>query len=670
MQYKEILDNVYWVGDSKQESGLHCNPYLIVDGDEAVLIEPGSVIDFETVYENVKSIIPIEKISYIILSHQDPDVCASMPLFEKNGFKGKISTFWRTAVLIKYYGIQSEVFLVNENNYELNLQSGRKIQFLLTPYMHFPGSMMTYDTKTKTLFSSDIFGAFSTNWSLYADENYIEAMKVFHENYMPSNDIIRPVMELLLSLDINMIAPQHGSIIDKDIKKHITTLRDLECGAFLNPIKKELAKSGGYTGISNSILKRFYAVFNPGDVKEIFKDTSISIDQETGLIEDFNCTGKELWDMLFDIIFSKKGLGWITVVETLVTKIVNEYGVEYPQIFDKNLYNIEKIKDEISSENIELKKINERLQLNLDETREQLLKDGTTGLYNENFFRDYMKKEIEYNFNNGKECHLMIIDVDNTAKLSFQYGESSLDEIFRNITYLLKESKGDNHSIFKLYGSSFAYYAPTFSDGGSTEEFAERLRMSVSESELFPEKITVSIGVVKTSELQDIDIKYENPFEKMYEIAKLRVRLAKNQGMDTVCSISSTGERIAEQKMVLVIESDSHNADVLKWSLEQSDFRVEICSDGLCALDAVEKNIPDIIIAEMMIPKLDGFLVREKMIADSKFKKVPFILLSYKKDEESVQRAISLGIEYYLKKPYMLSEVIGLVKTISSKQQK
>lgn len=110
---EEIAAGIYWVGGCAQDGGLHCNPYLIVDGDEGVLIDPGSVLDFEDVYENVCSIISLEKIKYVILHHQDPDFCSAVPLFEKAGAKFEIVTHWRTQTLVKYYGIQSNYYIIN-----------------------------------------------------------------------------------------------------------------------------------------------------------------------------------------------------------------------------------------------------------------------------------------------------------------------------------------------------------------------------------------------------------------------------------------------------------------------------------------------------------------------------------------------------------------------------
>ena len=108
----------------------------------------------------------------------------------------------------------------------------REIQFIPTPYLHFPGAIASYDIKTKTLFSGDLFGSMDSSESIFADESYMIGMKAFHENYMPSTQIMRPVMETFLLMGIEAIAPQHGSVINKNIKDYITVLRSLECGSY------------------------------------------------------------------------------------------------------------------------------------------------------------------------------------------------------------------------------------------------------------------------------------------------------------------------------------------------------------------------------------------------------------------------------------------------------
>lgn len=657
----QIAEEIYWVGSKDQVTGLHCNPYLLIDGDEAVFIDPGSMYDFETVYKNVSELVPIKNIKYVILHHQDPDFCSSVPLFEKKELNAEIITFWRTQVFLKYYGIKSKYYLVNENDYKLELKSGRILKFLHTPYLHFPGAIMTYDTKTKVLFSSDVFGAYSRNWELYAGEKYIEAMKVFHENYMPSNDILGPVMEMLLTMDISCIAPQHGSIIAQDIKKYIKVLRDLECGAFLIPLKKELGKTGGYLGTCNQILKRYYAVFDQKEVMDIFKDSHIELDPETGLIVDFNSTGKELWNNIFEIIFSKKGFEWISIVDTLVNRITKEYEIEFPAVFESEIFNIKKASEELSAENIKIKEINVRLKTNLKLTQDKLIKSPVTGLFNELFFTDYFSNEIQNHLRKKENCALLIVDIDNLAKLSFNFGASVEIETLKGMAYLLKDKKEEHHMVFKLEGPTYAYYIPNCENKDSVNT-AEFIRNLVSRSEIFVEPITVSVGVANLNEFFSGDNDEKSVPSALFNVAKQRVTIAKKRGMNAVCSTSSISDYTEEVGKILIADTDLFHLETLEVVFSQAGFKVLTCTDGECELDMIEKENPDVIISEILLPKIDGFSVREKMLTSTSMKDIPFILVSHKKDEDSIQRSFSMNIEHYFKKPYTLYELVGLVK--------
>ncbi len=231
----EIAEKIYWVGHYDPETALVSNPYLLVDEEEAILIDPGSVLDYHQVSRKVFTTVEPDSINYIILHHQDPDICASTPRFEEvvNPYR-QVITHSRAAVLVVHYGIKSPFYLVDRNDWELTMKSGRKLRFIFTPYLHFPGAFVTYDEKTKTLFTSDLFGGFSYDWSLYANDYYLEAVKAFHENYMPSKEILSHSIKKLRDLDIKMIAPQHGSIIlEKDIPRYLDALEDLDCGDYL-----------------------------------------------------------------------------------------------------------------------------------------------------------------------------------------------------------------------------------------------------------------------------------------------------------------------------------------------------------------------------------------------------------------------------------------------------
>jgi flavorubredoxin len=232
-----VAEGIHWIGFEDKSAGFRCNPYLMVDKGQAILFEPGSIPHFPQVLSKLCKLVPFESITHIIVSHQDPDLCAAIPRFEEliygTGGACQIVTHSRASVLIAHYGVKSSFYHVDANDWKLTLNSGRELKFVFTPYMHFPGAFMTFDAKSGVLFSGDVFGAFSFDWTLKAGGHYIEAMRAFHENYMPSREIVASAMTKLEKLDIRIIAPQHGSVIDRNPREYIAALKNLDCGDYV-----------------------------------------------------------------------------------------------------------------------------------------------------------------------------------------------------------------------------------------------------------------------------------------------------------------------------------------------------------------------------------------------------------------------------------------------------
>jgi flavorubredoxin len=228
-----ITSDIYWVGYYDREAQLHCNPYLLIDEKDVVLFDPGSIPHFPIVMRKVFDLVNPKSISIIVASHQDPDLCGNLAVVEDVIERSdlKIAAHGNAVRLIRHYGIRSEFFQVEENDYKLTLSSGRVLEFIHTPYLHAPGAIMTYDSKTQSLFSSDIFGAVSREWTLFAADGYLGPMGDFHRIYMPSNKILKCCMENLANYRIDRILPQHGSILEGDyVEKAVQFLSTLQCG--------------------------------------------------------------------------------------------------------------------------------------------------------------------------------------------------------------------------------------------------------------------------------------------------------------------------------------------------------------------------------------------------------------------------------------------------------
>ncbi len=115
-----------------------------------------------------------------------------------------------------------------------------------------------------------------------------------------------------------------------------------------------------------------------------------------------------------------------------------------------------------------------------------------------------------------------------------------------------------------------------------------------------------------------------------------------------------------------MVDDNQVHTSVLKTFLENNDYKVSIAQDGGKALTMVAEEGFDLIISELMVPKVDGFMLKDSLAAKSGTKDIPFILLSHRKNENSVQRAYGQGIDHYLQKPYLLGELLGIVRNMTS----
>lgn len=228
-----LARDIYWVGRYDPETELHCNSYLIVDEQDVVLIDPGSIPDFHVIMRKVLDVVSAEQITVLVASHQDPDVCGNLAVVEEvvNNPDLEIVATRNTIRLIRALGLRSRFFNVEENGFRRVLRSGRELEFIPTPFLHSPGAMITVDTKTRTAFTSDLFGGLSAGWSLFAGGGFLEAMTPFHQAYMPSNALLRRCMIDLQRHKFERICPQHGSVLEgAQIEAACNHLKGLPCG--------------------------------------------------------------------------------------------------------------------------------------------------------------------------------------------------------------------------------------------------------------------------------------------------------------------------------------------------------------------------------------------------------------------------------------------------------
>lgn len=665
----ESLGSGYsWVGAKDSTGSLQCNPYLLVEGDEAVLFDPGSVLDVETVAANVASIVPLDKVKYVVLHHQDPDLASAVPRLEALGMRFTIVTHWRTWSLVRFYGVKSPAYMLDKHGYALTLATGRVLQFIPTPYLHFPGAVATYDKKAKFLLSSDLFGAFQPTWSLYADDGYMEGMKAFHEHYMPSHEILKPVMEIFSCLELNAILPQHGSIILKNIPDYIEALRTLECGTMLGPVVARKEAEGEYRLPVEKSLLRIASLFGRDIAAAIGEKLGIEFDPATGAIIDSPMADALLWDRIFDAIYLIRGQAALSVLEPFVANLCTEFRLIRPKIYLSALQQNEQACSDLGEEVTKLRELNELLKQTSAQVDDATLRDQVTGLYNENYYRNFIDEQasIALGQEGVEDDVLAVVGIDEgMARIEYQYGPREVEAILKGVARILLENITTGRQAFRMHGTTFAFWMPRvlFHEAN---ELCEAMRDTIASSKSFIEPITISIGLVAVAELRSLELDPAEAGSMLSDMGIRRLRLARKRGGNLICATTETGKEVEAKAKVLIVDDDTVNAGVIKTFLENADYSATIAKDGAEALSRISDAGYDLIISELMVPKIDGFMLKESLARKSGTKDIPFVLLSHRKDEKSVTRAYRLGINYYLQKPYLLAELLGIVQNLTA----
>ena len=115
---------------------------------------------------------------------------------------------------------------------------------------------------------------------------------------------------------------------------------------------------------------------------------------------------------------------------------------------------------------------------------------------------------------------------------------------------------------------------------------------------------------------------------------------------------------------VLIVEDDPDIVDILSYNLKQADLKVTSVPDGSSALAEVKRRLPDLILLDLMLPKVDGLEVCRLLKGDPETKNVPIIMITAKGEEVDRIVGLELGADDYIIKPFSPREVVLRVRSV------
>lgn len=235
----KVTDDVSWIGvnDRKTERfenymplpyGVAYNSYLISDEKTCVIdaVEFGSSALY---IEKVILGLDGKNLDYIVINHVEPDHSSGLKDILRVFPNVKVVGNAKTLGMLRAFNIEfpDENFVTVKEGDILDLGK-HKLTFAMIPMVHWPESMVTYDTTEKILFSNDAFGGFGAlDGGIFDDEVnfdfYIDEMRRYYANIVGKYGAqVTSAIKKLSGLEIKLICPSHGLIWRKDIAKVVS----------------------------------------------------------------------------------------------------------------------------------------------------------------------------------------------------------------------------------------------------------------------------------------------------------------------------------------------------------------------------------------------------------------------------------------------------------------
>ncbi len=114
-------------------------------------------------------------------------------------------------------------------------------------------------------------------------------------------------------------------------------------------------------------------------------------------------------------------------------------------------------------------------------------------------------------------------------------------------------------------------------------------------------------------------------------------------------------------KKIVIVDDEPNIVMALEYTFKKNNFEVFIARDGKEALEILEKQLPDLIILDVMMPMVDGYATLEEIKNDTRLAHCKVIFLSAKNKEKDIEKGIGLGANLYVTKPFSTKRLVEQV---------
>lgn len=229
MRTARISDRVHYIGVNDRTTtkfegmwplplGVSYNSYIVTGSEKAAIIDGVEASHALRQIELIKAILGDRQPDYLIINHMEPDHSGAITLL-RQAFPGITIVGNATTLAYSrgYYGVDSQTLQVKDGD-TLSLGEGTTLRFALTPFVHWPETMVTYFEEEQTLFSGDAFGCFGAlngavvDSAMDTDQFFPEMVRYYSNIVGKYGQFVQKAFARLEGADFDTVCPTHGPV--------------------------------------------------------------------------------------------------------------------------------------------------------------------------------------------------------------------------------------------------------------------------------------------------------------------------------------------------------------------------------------------------------------------------------------------------------------------------
>jgi diguanylate cyclase (GGDEF)-like protein len=545
-----FASRTFWVGTMLDGVDLQSHTYLIEQGDQSVLVDPGSALAVDDVIEKVNAVVGLANVRWLVCSNTDPDVVGGLARLAEAGLhpEAALVTHWHDQMLLVHTGTRLPFWRVEEHEWRLEL-ADRSLRFEAIPYAAAAGAFATFDQSSGVLFSSDLYGGQTPQNSLVARSmDYYDAIKPFHQHYIPGRDVLAHALTRLRGLPVKVIAPHHGQLVPEELIAPLTArLERLQCG--LVTLADTDPRVRFLLGANQTIHRVLDALVHEQQFSDVVAFLESLARRTTG------ATTLELWagtrDSLLhfdasdgfvgrradppdDVVAVLRGLAapWgnrliLPITTSEASQIEGAVVLVYdaPVAIDEDVLIVVEEVIGLIGVGLEREVLRRSTDIELAIWRRRAVLDALTGLHNRASLADSARRMAAFDEQLGvPQMAAVMVDIDRFKAINDTYGHLTGDRVLQHVAHAITESVRPSDLIYRYGGEEFLILLAHV-DLATARQAAERIRARISvPQESFD--ISVSVGVATRASGES--------HESLIERADQALYLAKSRGRDRV----------------------------------------------------------------------------------------------------------------------------------------